>query len=131
MFFSKEVNDLVYFKTRVPDTNDTSATKGRHERYTNDSTAIRVRNFHFDNDTNENISQKTQPYISYMANEILQGEEQFHSKNYLSEIPRSHAKMHLKSAPQKLNFAMPKVISKSYTLDCSCKCRCTFSHNYT
>ena len=92
MFFSKEVNDLVYFKTRVPDTNDTSTTQGRHECYTNDSTAIRVRNFHFDNDTNENILQKTQPYISYMANEILQGEEQFHSKNYLSEMPHSHAK---------------------------------------
>ena len=52
------------------------------------------------------------PYISYMASEIVQGEEQFHSKNYLLEMPCSHAKMHLKSAPQKLNFAMEKAISK-------------------
>ena len=61
-----------------------------------------------------------------MANERLQGEGQFHSKNYLLEMPRSHAKMRLKRAPQKLNFVMTKAISKSYTLNCSCKCPCTF-----
>ena len=38
-----------------------------------------------------------------MANERLQGEEQFSSRNYRLEMPRSHAKMRLKSAPQKLN----------------------------
>ena len=65
-----------------------------------------------------------------MANERLQGEERIHSKNYLLEIPRSHARKHLKSAPQKLNFVMAKAISKSYTLDCSCKCPCTFPHSY-
>ena len=52
-----------------------------------------------------------------MANERLQGEEQFHSKNYLLEMPCSYAKMHLKSARQKLNFVMIKTISKGYTLD--------------
>ena len=30
---------------------------------------------------------------------------------------RSHAKLHLKSAPQKRKFVMAKAISKSYTLD--------------
>ena len=65
-----------------------------------------------------------------MANERLQGEEQLHSTNYLLEMPRSHAKMHLKSAPQKLNFVIAKTISKSYTLDCSFKCSCTFPHSY-
>ena len=65
-----------------------------------------------------------------MANERLQGEEEFHSKNYLLEMPCSHAKMRLKSAPKKLNFVITKVISKSYTLDCSCKCPCTFPHSY-
>ena len=65
-----------------------------------------------------------------MANERLQEEEQFHSKNYLLEMLRSHAKMHLKSAPEKLNFVMAKTISKSYTLDCCCKCPCTFPHSY-
>ena len=33
---------------------------------------------------------------------------------------RSHAKMRLKSAPQKLNFVIAKAISKSYTVDCRC-----------
>ena len=63
-----------------------------------------------------------------MANERMQGEKQFHSKNYLLETPCSHAKLPFKSAPQKLNFAMAKAISNSYTLDCSCKCPCTFPH---
>ena len=43
-----------------------------------------------------------------MTRETLQGEEQFHSKNYILEISRFHAKMRLKSAPQKLNFLMEK-----------------------
>ena len=66
-----------------------------------------------------------------MERERLQGEEQFHSKNYLLEMPRSHAKMRLKSAPQKLNFLMAKAISKSFTIDCSCKCPCRFPHSCT
>ena len=87
-----------------------------------------MKNFDFDNDTSKNIF--SHPYIYYMASERLQGEEQFHSKNYLLEMSRFHAKMRLKSAPQKLNFLMTKAISKSCTLDCSCKCPCTFPHNY-
>ena len=50
-----------------------------------------------------------------MVSERLQGEGQFHTKNYLLEISRFHAKMPLKSAPQKLNILMGKTISKSYT----------------
>ena len=46
------------------------------------------------------------------------------------EMPRSHAKVRLKSAPRKLNFVMAKAMSKSYTLECSCKCPCTFPHSY-
>ena len=56
-----------------------------------------------------------------MASKTLQGEEEFHSKNHLLEMPFSHAKMCLKSAPQKLSFVMTKAVSKSYTLDYSCK----------
>ena len=64
-----------------------------------------------------------------MVNERLQGKEQLHSSNYFLEIPHSHAEMCLKSASQNLNFTMTKAISKSYRLDCSCKCPCTFPHN--
>ena len=109
-------------------TSNTSTTRVRHECYTNDKSATRAENFDFNNDTSKNIFSHT--YIYYMASERLQGEKQFHSKNYLLEMPRFHAKMGLKSAPQKLNFLMAKAISKSCTLDCSCKCPCTFPHSY-
>ena len=88
-----------------------------------------MKNFGFDNDTGKNISSHL--YIYYMASERLQEEEQFHTKNYLLEMSCFHAKMRLKSAPQKLNFLMAKAISKRCTLDCSCKCTCTFPHSYT
>ena len=79
--------------------NDTSATRMalvQHEWDTNDTSATqttRLRNFDFDSDTSENIFSHL--YISYVANERLQGEKQFHSKNYLLEMPCSYAKMHL------------------------------------
>ena len=62
----------------------------------------RVKIFNFDNDTSENIF--LHPYISYMAIETIQEQQEFHSKNYLLEMPRSHANMHLKKEPQKLDF---------------------------
>ena len=62
----------------------------RYECYKNDTRASWVKNFDFDNSK---------------------------SKNYLLEIPRSHAKMSLKSAPQEL-FDV-KTYIKSYILDCS------------
>ena len=99
-----------------------------HECNTTSTMATQVKNFDFDNDTSENIF--SHPYISYMANEKWQGQEEFHSKNYLLESTRSHAKMHLKSVPQKLNFVMTKTISKSYTLDCTCKCSRFFPYSY-
>ena len=80
--------------------------------------ATRVKKFDLDKGTSKNIF--SHPYIYYIENEKLLGEEQFHSKNQLLEMPRSQAKMCLKSAPQKLNFLMEKAVSKSYILDCSC-----------
>ena len=47
-----------------------------------------------------------------MTNERLEGEEQFHFKNYILEILLSYAKRYLKNAPQKLDFVMAKTISK-------------------
>ena len=66
-----------------------------------------------------------------MASERLQGDEQFHSMNYLLQMPRFFAKMRLKSAPQKLDFLITKAISKRCTLDCSCKCPYTVPHSYS
>ena len=65
-----------------------------------------------------------------MASERLKGEEQFHSKNYFLGMSLFHAKVRLKSAPQKLNFLMEKATSKSCTLDYSYKFPRTFPHNY-
>ena len=106
----------------------TLATRVWHKCYTSDTSATRVKHFDFDNDVGQNLF--SHPYIYYMASERLQGEEQFHTKNYLLEMSRFHAKLHLKSAPQKLNFLMAKATSKICTLDCRCKCPCTFPHNY-
>ena len=94
----------------------------------NDTSATRVKNSDFHSNTCKNVFSR--PYVNYMVNERLQGGEQFHSKSYLLEMPRSYAKMHLKYAPQKLDFVIAKVISKRYTLDCSWKCSCTFPHCY-
>ena len=64
-----------------------------------DTNATWVKNFDFDNYTRKNMF--THPYIFLMASERLHGEEQFGSKNYLLEMPRSHAKcvwtVHLKN----------------------------------
>ena len=45
-------------------------------------------------------------------------------------MPCTHAKIRLKSAPQKVNFVMAKAISKSYTLDCNEINNIIFSKNY-
>ena len=58
-------------------------------------------------------SKHSHPYVSYMPNERWQGEEL--SKNHVLEMPRSHAKMRLKSAQQKPNFLTAKGIHKLYT----------------
>ena len=107
------------------DVSETRTTRVWHELYTNDTSATRVEIFDFHSNTSKNIF--SHPYNYYMVSARFLGEEQFHSKNYLLE---PHGKMRLKSAPQKLNFLIAKAISKSYALDCSDKCPCTFPHSY-
>ena len=56
------------------------------------------------------------PYIYYMASERQQGEEQFHTKNYLLEISHFHAKMRLKTITTKIKpFNGKGYIKKLYT----------------
>ena len=117
----------VWHKQHICNTSATRMTQMWNECDTNNMSATRVKNFDFDNDTSENIF--SHHYISCIAYEKLQGEEQSHARSYLFEMLRSHAKMRLKSVPQKLNFVMAKAISKSYTLDHSCKCPCMFPHS--
>ena len=106
-------------KRTVPDTSNTSETRRtrvRHKWKTLILITTQVKIIDFDNETRVNIF--SDPYISHTANERPQGEEQFHSRNYLLEMLHSHAKIHLKSAPEKLTFEMAKAISEGYTLDC-------------
>ena len=88
----------------------TRATQVQHECDTNDMIATRVQYFGFDKDTSEN--KFLHPYISYMTNDRLQGEVEFHSKNYLLDMPPFYVKIHLKSVPQKLNFVMANPYQK-------------------
>ena len=101
---------------------NTSATRVRHECYTNDTSATPMKNFDFDKDTSENIF--SHPYISYIANQ-----KHFIPRTtfwkWLVPIPKCFW-----SAPQNLHFAMVIAVLKSYTLDCSYNCPCTFSHSY-
>ena len=87
--------------TQVQHKCDKSATRTaqvRHECYTNDTSATRVKNVDFDSDMSKNIFSHS--YIYYVASEGLQGEEQFHFKNYLLKMLRFHAKMRLKNVPK-------------------------------
>ena len=65
-----------------------------------------------------------------MKDDMENGEEHFHIKNYLLEMTPSQGKMRIKSALQKLNSLMVKAILKSYTRNCSHQCPCTFPHSY-
>ena len=65
--------------------------------------ATRMKKFDFDNGARENIFSHSS--FSYMANQRLQGEVEFHSKNYLL---RNASFL----APQKLDFVIAKAISK-------------------
>ena len=69
-------------------------------------------------------------WLRARSNQRWQEEELFYSKNFVLDVPLSYAKMRLKSAPQKMNFLMVKSIQKSYALNCSHKCSCTFPHSY-
>ena len=61
-----------------------SETQVQQECSTKGTSATSVKNFDFDNDTSKNIFSHL--YVYYLARERLQGEEKFHSKNYLLEM---------------------------------------------
>ena len=97
---------------------------------TSDTSSTRVKNFDFDNDANKNIFSR--PYISYMANQRSQWEEQFLSfEELLFRNVSFPCQNVFEKCTTKLNFTMPKSISKSHTLDCNCKWTCTFLDSNT
>ena len=97
-------------------TNNTSETRLLHERH---ASVTRVKNFDY--------------FDIFTPLYLLYGKWKITRRGTISlplEMPCSHVKMRLKSAPQKLNFLMANAISKTYALDCSCKCPCTFLYSY-
>ena len=116
-------------------TSETRATQVRHDCYTNDTSATRTTRVRHEWKILILIKTRVKIYFHTLIFTIWQvkdykEKEQFHSNNYFLEISLLHPKMHLKSAPQKLNFLMEKTTSKCCTLDCSYKCPTTFPHSY-
>ena len=58
-------------------------TRVRHDY---DTVTTRVKIFDIDNGMSENVFSHT--YVSYLTNRRLQEVEEFHSKNYLLEMPK-------------------------------------------
>ena len=120
------------------DTSNTSATWVRHERHERDTSATRVLHERHECDTNATWTARVRHEWKILILITTLVKIYFHTliftiwqvEKYLLEMPRSHDKMCLKSAPQKLTFLMAKAMSKRFTLDCTFKCLCTFSHSY-
>ena len=83
---------------------ETQATRVLHERQECDTSE----NFNFDNDTSENVF--SHPYIRYIANQRLLGEEEFHSK----ELPFGNASIPIQNAFKKCTTKTEFRNGKSY-----------------
>ena len=143
--------DLVYFTTRVLDTSDTNATrttrvlhewdssdtnaKRRHECYTNHTSAIRTTRVRHEWKFLILITTRLKIYFHNPIVAIQQMKDYKERNNFilrttfwkcLVPMPKCVWKVHPIT-----NFVMAKATSKSYILDCSCKCPCTFSHSYS
>ena len=137
--------NLIYFPTRVTDTSDTSVTVTQATRMrieweecnASETQAIQVRHEYYTNEKSANLLILIMTRVeTYYHTHILAIWQMKDYKERSSFILRtnfwkvSHAKMRLKSVPQKLNFAMAEAVSKSYTLDCCYKWLCIFRHSY-
>ena len=114
---------------------NTNARHEQHECDTSDTNATQVRS---KCDTSQKIwiliTTRVKTYFHIPIFTIWEVKD-YKERNNLIKVrplamPHSQAKIRLKSVPQKLDFAMVKAVSKSYTLDCSCKFLCTFPHSY-
>ena len=128
-------------ETRVQqewDTSDTSATQVQRECYTKDKSATRVLHEQHECDTSEKIliliTTRVKTYFHIPIFTIWQVKDYKERNHFIINTtfskPHSHPKMRLKSAQKKLDFVMVKAITKSYTLDYSCKFPCTSPHSY-
>ena len=117
------------------DTNNTSATRLKHEWHECDTSATRTTRTRHEWKILILVSTRVKTYFPTPILAMWQVKDHKERNNFILgttffEMPCSRVKMQLKSAPQKLDFVMTKAISKSYTLDCSCKLPCRFPHSY-
>ena len=89
----------------------------------NQTRATQVKNFDFDNGTSENIF--LQPYVNSIAVERLREEEPSFGN---ASFPCQNT---IENCTAKMNLITAKAISKSYTLDCSCRCFRTFPYTFS
>ena len=109
--------------TRVRHECNASATRAGRECYMNHTRATQVKNFDFDNGTSENII--LHPYVNYIAVERLREEEPSFGN---ASFPCQNT---IENCTAKMNLITAKAISKSYTLDCSCRCFRTFPYTFS
>ena len=114
-------------KSHTSETRPKWTTQVLNEYYTNDTSAARVKNFDFDNDTTENIFFDTPVLAMYQIKDY--DERNNFILRTICKCLVSMTKCVWKLHRKKLTFVMAKAISKSYTLDCSSKCPCTFPHS--
>ena len=97
------------------DTTDTSAARVRREQHVYNTSATRTTRVRHEWDILILITTRVKTYFLIPRLAIWQVKaykerNNFYSKNYLLEMPLSHDKIPVKSAPQKLNFVMAKAI---------------------
>ena len=118
--------DLVYFTTtQVRDMNDTSATRVRQEWYEATRVLQEWKNLIL-------ITGRVKSYFHTPILAIWLMKDYMEKNNFSLRTAFWKCIVPMpKCTPQKLNFVIAKVISRSYTLECSCNCLCTFPHSCT
>ena len=121
----------------MPDTSDNNATRVQHKCGTSATRTTRVRHKCYTNDTSEktfdfdNYGSKNMFHIPIFT--IWQVKDYKERSNFILSTTFKNASFayqnEFEKCPQKLEFLMVRAISKSYTLDCSCKSPCAYPHS--
>ena len=113
-------------------TSNTSATRVQHDRHECDTSAKQTARLRHKKKKLNLITRRVKTYFHTPILAIWLMKDYKERNNFILRFTFSICivQMRLKRAPQKLNFVIAKAISKSCTLDCSCKYPCTLPHSY-
>ena len=113
-------------------TSETRSTRVRDECYTNDTSVTWVLHKRHECDTSEKllilITARIKTYFHIHIFTIWQEKDYKERNNFILSTTFRNASFPCQN--EKLEFLMVRAISKSYTLDCSCKFPCAFPHSY-